>query len=243
VRPLAHVHAQGPAERAAFHHLLDGGHGGAVAVEVIGEAEPGVKAEDALVLLHGLHHLDAFVDGAAHGLFAPDVLAGLRRHDAHQRVPVGRRGDVDDVDVVAVQHFAEIVVALHFGRTAGEGIRQMEAVNIADGQEPRAGVGEVALPHAAHADNRLGELFARRRNARPAERLSRHDAEKADGGGSLEEIAAGGGIHKSSSSWFTKRGGNSSCSSLSSRPAISPGSATVCLWIIRMKGVCSGHSG
>jgi hypothetical protein len=45
----------------------------------------------------------------AAGLLDIDILAGLHRPDAHQGVPVVRRGDRDDIDVLAVEDTAEVL--------------------------------------------------------------------------------------------------------------------------------------
>ena len=57
----------------------------------------------------------ALVDRAAHRLFTPDVLAGVGGGDGHQRMPVRRRRNVDDVDVAAVDQLAPIFVSFNLG--------------------------------------------------------------------------------------------------------------------------------
>ena len=67
---------------------------------------------DAVVLAGGLDHLPAFPDVVRHGLLDVDVLAGLGRGDRDQRVHVIRRGDRDGVDVLALEHLAEVGVSV-----------------------------------------------------------------------------------------------------------------------------------
>ena len=58
----------------------------------------------ALGLLRGIDQLPAFVDGDGRGDLDEGVLAALHGLDGHRHVPFPRRGDVDDVDVVAGHH-------------------------------------------------------------------------------------------------------------------------------------------
>ena len=46
-----------------------------------------------------------------------DVLAGAQRRDGHERVPVIGRGDDHRVDVLAVEHLAEVLDADHRTRS------------------------------------------------------------------------------------------------------------------------------
>ena len=150
------------AEDAALHELPDRLDFGAHAVKRRSETEPCVQAEDAIVFVDRLDDFFALVDCAAHRLLAPDVLAGLGGGDGDQRVPMRRGGDVDDVDVLALQHLAEIVVRLNVGAARFLGRLEVVCVHVADGEQLGLGVDvfEVAAPHAAHADDSLGDDFA-----------------------------------------------------------------------------------
>ena len=71
---------------------------------------PGIAAAlraglaDPLVLAGGLDDAAAFADVVADRLLDVHVLAGLHGPDRHQRVPVVRRGDADDIDALVVEH-------------------------------------------------------------------------------------------------------------------------------------------
>ena len=158
---------------AAVDELLDGFHRRAETVESGSETEPGVEAEHAPVALNGLHDLLPFGDGARHGLLAPDVLAGLRSGDGDEAMPVRRRGNVHNVDVVALENFAKILVALDALAAHFERPLEVIGVYVAHGHETRSGVGQVPLPHSADSDNGLGQFFAGRGEPQPAQQ---HDA-------------------------------------------------------------------
>ena len=82
--------------------------------------------EDAFVFANGVHHGARFVDGLAEGLLAINVLAGFRRGDGNQRMPMVGRGDHDSVDVFAREEFAEILVSVAtFGARGGCFLRVM----------------------------------------------------------------------------------------------------------------------
>ena len=101
-----------PAKQVVHDGFFDLFHRHAHAVEAIFEAEPGIESEDAVVLFHSLYHRHALADRAAHGLLAPNVFAGLGSLDGHESMPVRRCRDVNDIDVFAGEHFAEIFIAL-----------------------------------------------------------------------------------------------------------------------------------
>ena len=104
---------EGPAQEPALHHLLDRLDVRAEPVEPALEAEPGVEPEDPAVRSTASTTFCPSpivrVIGFSHQMSFP---ASSRRH-GDQGVPVGRRGDVDDVDVRPLQHLAEVRVALH----------------------------------------------------------------------------------------------------------------------------------
>ncbi len=157
-----------PAEHAAVDEFLQRLDGCAEAVERVGEAEPSVEAEDAVVLLHGFHHLLTLADGTRHGLLAPDVLTCLSSLDSHQGVPVRRRGDVDDIDVGVVDEVAEVSVGLDLHAQAvlglSDSLLQMVGVAIAERHETAtliAGEMITAASDTSDADNTLRKLIAR----------------------------------------------------------------------------------
>ena len=65
---------------------------------------------DALVLARRREHRLALDDVDADRLLHVDVGAGLHRLDHRQRVPVIRRGDEHDVEVLLLQHLAVVAV-------------------------------------------------------------------------------------------------------------------------------------
>ena len=65
---------------------------------------------DALVLARGGEHRLAFDDIDADRLLHPDVQPGPHRRDHRQRVPVVRRGDQDDVEILLAEHLAIVAV-------------------------------------------------------------------------------------------------------------------------------------
>ena len=79
-------------------------------VEVRFEAEPGVETEGNVRVFDRLLHGNAFADSTAHGFFSPNRFAGFCCGNGHVGVPVGRGGGVNDVDVIAGDKLAEVVV-------------------------------------------------------------------------------------------------------------------------------------
>src|SRR5216117_2146084 len=65
--------------------------------------------DDAAELARGLDGDAALVDVVAARLLDVNVLAGLARPDGHQRVPVVRRRDRDDVHVLVFEDLADIL--------------------------------------------------------------------------------------------------------------------------------------
>ena len=137
----------------------------AVAHELAGEAETLRAAllraglQDDLVFAHGADHLPALVDRQRERLFGIHVLAGFRRGDVDQRVPVVGRGVDDHVNVLPRQQPAEIGIAR--GRLAldGEffhGARDVGGIDIAHREHlaVAARVDGVARALAAAADQR-----------------------------------------------------------------------------------------
>ncbi len=183
-----------PAQETVLHRFLDGLDGRAHAVEAVLEAEPGVEAEDALMLFDGGDHGFAFADGAGHRLFAPDILAGLGGLDGHDGVPVGRGGDMDDINVLAGEHFAEIAVTFAIGPAFLHRGIEVVLVDIAHGEELAGGVDafDVAQAHAAGADDGAGEHLAGGDVAGTPQQPAGDDVEGGKGGeGCFEEVSPG----------------------------------------------------
>src|SRR5262249_12478998 len=65
-----------------------------------------------LVLAGGRGHQRAFVNVVRRGLLALHVLAVLHRPHGHERVPVVRRGDRDDVDVLVGDNLPDVLFVL-----------------------------------------------------------------------------------------------------------------------------------
>ena len=191
-------HLERPAQQPAVDEFLQRLDGRAQTVEGVLEAEPRVEPEDAVVAPHGLDDALALADGARHGLLAPDVLAGARRLDGHDAVPVRRRGDVDDVDVRVGDQVAEVGVGLQ-GLTKLllaqlDAALEVTAVDVAHRHQPALlGAGEVvaALADAAHADDALGELVARGDEVRAAEHVARDDGQQRHAAQRFQEVSAG----------------------------------------------------
>ena len=185
---LAHGHGQGPSEESRHDELLDRLHRGLHPVEVVLEAEPGVEAEHPSVLPDGFHDPLAFPDRSGHGLLAPDVFSGPRGFHGHDAVPVGRCGDVDDVDFGKLDEFAVVVEGLHTSTHHLPGFLEVVLVDIAEGHDACAFVGDVSPSHTAGPDDALGELVARW-DVSFAEHVSRNDEEACRSGRGVPQEA------------------------------------------------------
>ena len=142
------------------------------------EAKPSVQAEDAFVLVDCLDDFFALVDCAAQRLLTPDVLAGLGGGDGDQRVPMRRSGDVDNIDVLTLQHLAEILVGLNVRAARFLGCLEMVFIDITNRQKLGLWVDvfEVSPAHAAGSNNGLGDDLAGR-NLAFADNITRDDAD------------------------------------------------------------------
>ena len=138
-----------------------------------------------------------FVNVMGERFLAEDVFAQLHRRHADHRVRVVGRSDEHGIDVLLLlQHHAVVLVSRGVGKRI-EGFRGVAVVHIAERDDvSRTAGGQVVVAHAADADAGDVHLFARRRVARPAEHMARHDLEKTRGGGGFEKGASlGCGIH------------------------------------------------
>ena len=190
-------HLEGPSQQAAVDEFLERFDRRAQSVEGVLEAEPGVQAEDASVLPDGLHHALALADGARHRLLAPDVLAGLGRLDGHDAVPVGRGGDVYDVDVGVGDQIPVVVIAfeglVELLAAQRDGAFEVFAVDVADRHQAACIVGGemiAALADAAHADDALRELVARGDEFGASEHAARHDGQQRQPACLFQKISA-----------------------------------------------------
>jgi hypothetical protein len=198
---FADCHLEGPAEEAALDQLFDRLDRSTEVVKYILEPEPGVNPEDPAISLDGLDESLAFADRAGHRFFTPDVFARFRGRDRDQGVPVGRRDDMDDVDVIPLENFPEIPVSGDTWARDFEGGPKMPFIDVADGEQPGTGISEMPPAHAADSDNRLGEFIARRSKALASQHVPREDSETGRSGGSgrdasLEEFPPGDGFIK-----------------------------------------------
>ena len=190
-------HLQRPSEHAALHEFLERFDRRTEPVEGVRKAEPRIEAEDAPVAPDGLDDALALADGACHGFLAPDVLAGLGSLDGHDAVPVGRGGDVYDIDIrVGDQVAVEVVGFQRLAELAPAQLRgapEVVAVHVADGHQPAFGcAGEVvaAAADAADADDALGELVARGDASGSAQHPPRDDGEERGGTRRFQEVSA-----------------------------------------------------
>ena len=119
--------------------------------------------------MDGLHHLFPLADGARHGLLAENVLPGLGGLHGHDAVPVGRRGNVDNVHVGVVNQVAPVRVGLQAGsKLLHAGIQcpaQVILVHVAHSHQaatPVAGKVEAAHAYSAGAYDAPRKLVAGR---------------------------------------------------------------------------------
>ena len=104
---IAHFHVVDFAELAVLD-VLAGGH----RIRTAAVLRSGLN--DPSVLAGGLDHPAAFLHVPGNALLHVHVLARLNGPDRGQGMPVFRRRDLHRVEILPVQHFAEIVY--HFGR-------------------------------------------------------------------------------------------------------------------------------
>jgi hypothetical protein len=103
--------------------------------EFAGEAELAIAALLAADLEHAfraadlLHQPFALLDGQRQWLLTVDVLAGAGGRHIHQGVPVVGRPVDDDVDVVALEQFAEVAV-LVLGFELGLGLFRLLVIDV-----------------------------------------------------------------------------------------------------------------
>jgi hypothetical protein len=149
---------------------------------------------------------------------------------------VGRRGDVDDVDVGPLQDLAEVRVAVD-PRRRSRGPSRGGAVHVAHRPQDGPGVGEVAPAHAADPDHRLGQRVARRRVARPAEDVARDDGEGRGPAGAAGAVVALRGEARADG-----RAGRLSTGPASGRPSPCTTARCTSCWCARSCAACPPRS-
>ena len=182
-----------PTQKSGLHQFLDGFHWNPHAIEIAFEPEPGIEPENPFVFRNrGLHRF-TLGNSPAHGLLAPDILAGFGGRDGNQRVPVWRGRDMHDVDVFAGKNFAEILVTFHVVATRFDRGLEMLFIDVANREQFAGGVDgfDVAHSHATGADDRARQDFTGRSESCTAQNVPRDDGQ---GGqrpdGCFQEIAA-----------------------------------------------------
>ena len=165
------------AEFAALYELGGFDH-------VLATAPLRTHLHDAVVLLRGGHHRATLGNRLGQGLFDIDILARLAGHHGGDRMPVIRRGDEDDINVLPIQHAAEILYRIGLfpsgRRTNLQTLRGHGFIHVGDNHTVHFRIAEetlqVAAAHAAgtdepKADFVVGAGFARadRTDERPGE--------------------------------------------------------------------------
>ncbi len=112
-------------------------------------AAVGAVLDDAVVFAGRLHQLRAFKNVVGAGLLDVHILARLTGPDAHQRVPVIRRGDGDGVDGFVFQQLAHIGIGgwtrLAGRLDLGQAASQDGFVHVAQRGDLHVGHGRVGL--------------------------------------------------------------------------------------------------
>ena len=100
---------------------------------------------DAVVFPRGLDELAALEDVVAARLLDVHVLARLAGPNRQQRVPMVRRGDRDGVEILVVEHLAEVLHAL--GRVAAALLDRRAAGS----EQPAVGIDQIGDLDVLHA--------------------------------------------------------------------------------------------
>ena len=174
--PLAHLEAPcldvdplAVSQQAALHDLV---REDVVPVPTRAESAEGAHLQHPAIAVHRVDERPAFADAARQRLLAQDVLARLGRRDADERVPVRRRGDGDQIDILAIQHAAKIGVDRPVVRPADKA--HVALREPPDGEAPTHFLkGPVAA--AAAADEGGAERIAGRDEAWAAQDMPRYD--------------------------------------------------------------------
>ena len=126
----------------------------------------GSALDDPVVPLRRPHQLPPLPDVVGYGLLQVDIFARLACPDAHQRMPVVRRGDGHRIDLVVVQELPEIGVGLHRLLALFEALHltgQDHAVHIAQRRhahafQPAEPI-DVGAPPAVQANHTDADVF------------------------------------------------------------------------------------
>ena len=194
----ADADGQRPAEKPRTDESRDRFDRRSELVELPVEAEPCVETEHTAVAAGGVHNGLPFAERARHRFFRPYVAAVVERIDVLQGVPMRRRDDVDDVDVLAVDHFTEIEIRLAVVPRVFGALRGCFAAGFADvadgdqfGLRVVEHISDMAVAHAADADDGVVDLVVGARAAVRGEHMVRDDGEARSGGDAgLDELSA-----------------------------------------------------
>ena len=87
---------------------------------------------------------------------------------------------MDDVDILARKHFAEVLVALDIRAGLTEAVLEMLLVHVANRQQFGGWINRLEMTHAhtPDSDDRFGERFIGRRLPRSTEHMTRHNAKR-----------------------------------------------------------------
>ncbi len=107
---------------------------------------------------HGFHHAFSFANSTGHGFFAENVFPRLGCFNCHNAVPMGWRGNMNDIHVLVENQIAKIVIKGYFVFYQSGGLIQVVFVHIAHGHYTRTVVGNVIASHAANTDNSFRQL-------------------------------------------------------------------------------------
>ena len=136
-------------------------------------AAPCVRLIDDAASFNGFDQRLAFRKCMRRRLFRINIEACFCGRDGDLRMPVGRRRNMDCIDVLPFQHFTPIGIRRYLSARLALRVLQMVLIDVADGQ--RLGVfRHMAHAHAARTDDCAGDHVARCR--RPAEHITaRHN--------------------------------------------------------------------
>ena len=93
----------------------------------------GAHLHHAVVLAGHLGHPLAFVDEERHWFFDVDVFASRAGHHGHHGVPMVGRGDHHGLDVLVIQHFAEVAIRLRAAAQLGDALIHARRIGLGEG--------------------------------------------------------------------------------------------------------------
>jgi len=150
------------------------------------------EAEHAAVTFDGIDDILALLDRVSHGLLTPDVTPGFGRGNGNQGVPMGRSGDMKDIDIPPVEDITEILVAFAPRACLLESGGQVMLIDVTDGEKPRLRIVEdivdMARTHSPDPNNSMRQRLAGRRLTAPGNGLARYDGDSGEGRHRLEGL-------------------------------------------------------